>query len=271
MTVSAIEKFNFHGDTLDVVRLDDGDVGVIIKRACEVMGLDYSAQLAKLKKTDWATVAIITTVGQDGREREMVTLHRRSLPGWLFSLNAGKVKPALRDKLATYQREAAEALADRFIGPRKADVRELNASLREREGTILQLRAENESLRHLGGGIIGDQRAEMHILAPMRKIARAQAFCEMNAALYASLHTRLDARLRLHVDFPKSKGQGWGVLSIDKLGRAQSKLAEELAYAEERAELVSKTVERMQENDLFRFAASAQVTKLQLANEDAAE
>jgi len=38
--------------------------------------------------------------------------------GWLFSINAGKVRRELRAKLALYQRECADVLADHFVGRR---------------------------------------------------------------------------------------------------------------------------------------------------------
>lgn len=57
-------------------------------------------------------------VAEDGKSRESVCLSIRSVAGWLFTINAGKVAPHLRKKLALYQRECADVLADHFLGRR---------------------------------------------------------------------------------------------------------------------------------------------------------
>jgi hypothetical protein len=112
-------KFNFHGDELDVVE-KDGEYWVDLHRLCEPLGLQPHGQMEKLKAAPWATTQIICAVAQDGKIREVFCLSLRSVAGWLFSVNAGKVRPALRAKLVRYQRECADVLADHFLGRRGA-------------------------------------------------------------------------------------------------------------------------------------------------------
>lgn len=116
---AALVKFNFHGDELDVVTTSDGEHHVVLARLCEPLGLaDPWEQARKLEKSGWATTVKIPVVAADGKIRDQVCLSIRSVAGWLFTLNAGKVAPHLREKLALYQRECADRLADHFLGKR---------------------------------------------------------------------------------------------------------------------------------------------------------
>ena len=104
----------FHGDVIEAVK--DGDnVMVALRRPCESLGIDFSGQLQKLKRKKWATVEEISTVGIDGKTRQMTCLSLKSLPMWLATIDDRKVKPEVRDKLARYQEEAATVLADHFL------------------------------------------------------------------------------------------------------------------------------------------------------------
>ena len=120
MSKCKIEKFNFHGDELDVTRTADGDVAVPIRELCEPFKLDVSGQLQKLKKTGWAVVEMISMTASDGKNYETACLHRRSIPLWAATVHASKVDVSVRAKLIAYQRECADVLADHFLGKRGA-------------------------------------------------------------------------------------------------------------------------------------------------------
>lgn len=110
----------FDGDQLEVV-LPDGEaptrenLRVVIRRVCETLGVDLSSQLAKLKAAPWAGVAEIT-IPSAGGPQSTSTIPLKSLPMWLARLNPGKVAPELREKVIRYQCDAADALADAFLG-----------------------------------------------------------------------------------------------------------------------------------------------------------
>jgi hypothetical protein len=125
---AALVPFKFRGDDLEVARLPDGDVGVPFRRLCEVLGLDYSGQVQRLRRAAkrgpngepgarWATVGAVPTVGSDGKSRSMLMLPRRSIPMWAATVDAARVDPTVRPKLVAYQDEAADALAERFLAP----------------------------------------------------------------------------------------------------------------------------------------------------------
>lgn len=104
----------FHGDTIDAIKPAYGTWRVSLRRMCENLGVDYGNQLKKLKEKPWATVVIMTTVGADGKTRDMVMVDRKTLTMWLAGINATKVKPELRGKVDAYQCEAADALDQYF-------------------------------------------------------------------------------------------------------------------------------------------------------------
>lgn len=58
------------------------DVFVSLRAVCSALGLDHAGQGVKLAKREWATVAIIATVGADGRDRERRSLACGRLRMW---------------------------------------------------------------------------------------------------------------------------------------------------------------------------------------------
>jgi hypothetical protein len=117
----SLVRVDFHGDTLECVERD-GKVWVSIKRVCEVIGIDHSRQIRKLRDDECCTVDEMSTVGQDGKIREMSMLELKFLAGWLFTISPGKVKQELRDKLILYKNECYEYLDQRFRNRPQAEM-----------------------------------------------------------------------------------------------------------------------------------------------------
>ncbi|MBI5917813.1 MAG: phage antirepressor N-terminal domain-containing protein [Nitrosomonadales bacterium] len=101
----------FYQDTLVLVD-HDGQPFVAMKPIVENMGLAWQAQHVKLTDKFGSTITIITTVAEDGKNREMVCLPLRKIPAFLYSVNPSKVKPELREKIVRYQSECDNALWD---------------------------------------------------------------------------------------------------------------------------------------------------------------
>lgn len=57
---------------------------------------------------------MMTVVAEDGKKREMTCLPLDMLNGWLFGIDANRVKPEIKDKVIAYQRECFKVLADHF-------------------------------------------------------------------------------------------------------------------------------------------------------------
>lgn len=108
-------QFAFDGDLIDCAKVD-GRVRISVSRICENLGIDRKGQQAKLQTKAWATGELISLVAADGRRRDVYCLDLDALPMWLATIEPGRVKEELRDKLVAYQKKAALVLRDHFIG-----------------------------------------------------------------------------------------------------------------------------------------------------------
>jgi hypothetical protein len=246
---AAIEKFNFHGDMLDVVT-DDGQHYVVLARLCEPLGLSVQAQTRKLLELAWAGVAKIATPSPGGPQ-ETVCLSIRSVAGWLFTINAGKVAPHLRDKLALYQRECADVLADHFLG-RRGEQGPMIHTLREAiEATIGPLLARIEALesRPVSGGrlALGAAAARTHVLDPLREVARieARAVGKTDSKTLRRMRKLADDALRERLSFPRDGGQAWSMFPQARLAEVHCALIRLLHDARKRADIAAPTTTQL--------------------------
>jgi len=110
--LTQLATVEFHGHAL--ITLSHNHEAYFAPRPiCEAIGLDWAAQFSRIKRNPvlGPTVVMSTMVAQDGKQREIVTLPLKLLNGWLFGIEAGRVKPDLRETILTYQRECYDALA----------------------------------------------------------------------------------------------------------------------------------------------------------------
>jgi hypothetical protein len=116
--VVRVREVPFHGDKVTVIERN-GDYHVAMKPLCERLGLEWSGQFRRIKRDPVlsSTVAMMTMVAEDGKEREVVALPLSKLNGWLFRLDLVRYSSELREKLIVYQRECYEVLHERFFGP----------------------------------------------------------------------------------------------------------------------------------------------------------
>lgn len=89
---------------------------VAMKPICENMGLDWDAQRQRIKRHPVlsSTTVMITAVAEDGKQREMLCLPIKLLNGWLFGIDANRVKPELKASVIVYQQKCFDVLADYF-------------------------------------------------------------------------------------------------------------------------------------------------------------
>ncbi len=225
----SIEKFNYRGDMLDVVTDEKGEHYVVLARLCDPFHLDVKTQAEKVNGFGWSTWGIFPMVAADGKTREQVCLSIRSVAGWLFTINAGKIAPHLREKLARYQRECADVLADHFLGKRgTVDLASLRDSLRaDFSAEIAPVHARLAALESQGatvlgntGPTIGDPTADIYARRPLQEIARtfARAVKNDTPAAIKSLRFKAERDLRAAVDFPMTKGMGWHAFPTARLG-----------------------------------------------------
>lgn len=108
-------KVQFHGDTLDACGTCPEDAEVSIRRVCENLGVSTEGQLKKLKSKAWAVMNQKFMTGSDNKVYEVATITLKSLPMWLATIDPRKVKEQFREKLAKYQQECADVLANHFL------------------------------------------------------------------------------------------------------------------------------------------------------------
>ncbi|MDD4375135.1 MAG: phage antirepressor N-terminal domain-containing protein [Bacteroidales bacterium] len=109
-TVATINK-------TQIVVIENGEKRVAVKPLCEALGIDFSAQLQRLKRDEIlsSVVVMITTTGSDGKQYEMVTIPYKYAFGWLFTIDTSKVRPEAKDFVLKYKMECYDALYNHFV------------------------------------------------------------------------------------------------------------------------------------------------------------
>ncbi len=110
----------FHNQILNAAVVD-GIPHVAMKPICDNIGLQWEAQLKRIKRHPVLSQVIsmmdMTCPGKDGKEYlvEMVMMPIKYLNGWLFGVDVNRVKPEIKDRLIEYQTECFDVLANHFI------------------------------------------------------------------------------------------------------------------------------------------------------------
>ena len=107
--MSALVQIPFHNTSIRALS-DEGKPLVSLRHMCESIGLDFSRQRKKIMDRSWATVAFKATVAEDGKNRQMVMIDRRTMTMWLATIEPSRVNPEARFLLEQFQNEAADAL-----------------------------------------------------------------------------------------------------------------------------------------------------------------
>lgn len=116
-----VRDVDFYEDTLTAVLVDveqgQSQVFVPVKPLSDALGLSWSGQYERLQRD--AVLSEETekiTISREGDQaREMVCLPLDYVNGWLFSINANRVKAEIRERLIRYQRECYQILARAFV------------------------------------------------------------------------------------------------------------------------------------------------------------
>lgn len=119
------KQVTFYGDELTAVLVENGVVYIPIRPICDYLGVDWSSQRQRIIRdlvlSEVAKGVVVTTTpskgGRGGGPQEMLCLPLDYLNGWLFGINAQRVKDEVRDTVVRYQRECYRVLADAFLSP----------------------------------------------------------------------------------------------------------------------------------------------------------
>ena len=117
----------FYDDEITAVLVDTAagrTIYVPVRPICDYLGVDWSSQLKRIDRDPvlgnaGMSVVITTTDIPDPSSRrpntsEMYCLPLKYIPGWLFGINASRIRSDLRDKIIRYQSECFDVLSEAF-------------------------------------------------------------------------------------------------------------------------------------------------------------
>lgn len=159
LTVIEQKDVDFQGDeiTAVLVRADEGEQILIpLRPICDALGVDWSGQRQRINR-DPVLSDVVMSVGvtptdidltsKRPRTSEMLCIPLDYLNGWLFGINANRVKEEIRGRLIAYQRECYRVLAAAFQRPDETAVTPQAAAL-------LQIRAMGEAITRMADELL---------------------------------------------------------------------------------------------------------------------
>ena len=133
---SRIELVRFEGGALSAIKRD-GVGWLVLKPACEALGVDARGQQQRLERTPWAVACVMHATGADGKRYEMFCLRTDRVAMWLATIETSRIAdPAARRRLELWQCNAAEAL-DRWM---RGEVESVPTAASGIEDTLSQIR-----------------------------------------------------------------------------------------------------------------------------------
>ena len=114
----------FYGDDITAVLIEEGSRSLVyipVRPICDYLGIDWSAQRQRINRDPVLSdelipcVVVTPTQGQPDQRREMLCLPLDMINGWLFGINANRVRKELRERVLQYQRECYRVLAEAFV------------------------------------------------------------------------------------------------------------------------------------------------------------
>lgn len=160
----------FYDDEVTAVLVDvDGRqmVYVPLKPICDFLGVDWDGQRQRIRRdpvlSEVVKGAVITTApsasGRGGGPQEMLCLPLEFLNGYLFGINANRVREDIRDRVIRYQRECYQVLAAAFLETSPSD----NTTSTEMQSLI--------QIREMGRAIMQMAEQQMALTARVDKAA----------------------------------------------------------------------------------------------------
>lgn len=114
----------FKGDLIDYLKLKDREVEwlwrdghayIPVRPICDILGVNWKSQHRKLTSAESpATVHIMRTVAEDGKQREMICIAYWEFMLWLGNIHPSRVKDAVREAFRKTRDEMAFVLATHY-------------------------------------------------------------------------------------------------------------------------------------------------------------
>lgn len=111
-------EIGFYNDQIIAVRVEDGTVYVPIRPICDSLDLSWTGQRERINRDAVLSELVqgvrVTRTPDQGGSQEMLCLPLPYLNGWLFGINANRVKESSRSIVIRYQKECYEVLFEAF-------------------------------------------------------------------------------------------------------------------------------------------------------------
>lgn len=92
----------------------DGHRWAALRPMCDSLGINFAAQLRKLKARSWAVMCQMPITAADGKSYQTTVVDSESIPMWLATIHEDRVGDDAKPKLVAYQREARTVLDSYF-------------------------------------------------------------------------------------------------------------------------------------------------------------
>jgi len=141
-------------DLITFLNEKDGNQLVAVRPIAEAIGVGWGSQWRKIQKNPRFSCIDIDTTGKDGKTYTMLCLPVKQLNGWLYGINANKVKDNIRPKLLQFQEECHMAIYNHMSGSANSLVvetlmsiiKELKVTNQRQSEEIRDLKRENQHL-----------------------------------------------------------------------------------------------------------------------------
>ncbi len=114
---TSTQEVDFYGDLITVATVDNTPY-VPLRPICDYLGLSWSGQrertMRDLVLKDEVALVRVTRTTATGGIPDSLCLPLEYLPGWLFGINASRVKAELQEGVVRYQRECFRILWQAF-------------------------------------------------------------------------------------------------------------------------------------------------------------
>ena len=136
----------FYNDELVAVRVQGGTVYVPIRPICDMLDISWPSQRNRIHRDEVLaqevkniSIFITNTQGStEGQHREVLCLPLEFVSGFLFGINATRVKPEVKSRLLRYQRECYKVLSEAFFEGRLSPDTDFETLLQNTDNPAVQ-------------------------------------------------------------------------------------------------------------------------------------
>jgi hypothetical protein len=170
----------FYEDEIVAVRAEDGEVYIPLRPICDYLDLSWSGQRDRINRDAVLSEVVrfvrVTRTNSAGGNPNVLALPLEYLNGFLFGINAARVKEEARQNLIRYQRECYRILAGAFLRP-------ADAPASAQAAAIIQVREMGLAIARMADEMLAIEQRTGHVESRLDKAA----------AFVAAINKRLTA------------------------------------------------------------------------------